>query len=215
MSPLYHDERLATNDAEGLLVLHHGRGSHEGDMLAFADILDPHGRLHVVTPRGPLEVPGPAYQWYVTGQIGYPQAPSFAAAYRQLAEFHDQLWQTTGIGPERTVLGGFSMGTVMSYALALGEDRPAPAGILAFSGYIPTVEVWHPDVSRPSIRAFISHGRHDELIDVEFGREARRRLLEAGNEVDYGESEAGHTIEPAQIRRAVKWLAGLRFDAAA
>ena len=35
----------------------------------------------------------------------------------------------------------------MSYSLGLGPDRPAPAGILAFSGFIPTVEGWQPDLA--------------------------------------------------------------------
>ncbi len=69
---------------------------------------------------------------------------TFASAYRALAELHDQLWRDTGLGPERTVLGGFSMGAVMSYALGLGHDRPVPGGILAFSGFIPTTEGWEP-----------------------------------------------------------------------
>ena len=48
-------------------------------------------------------------------------------AYAMLAAFHDELWERTGIARGRTVLGGFSMGSVMSYALGLGADRPAPA----------------------------------------------------------------------------------------
>ena len=40
----------------------------------------------------------------------------------------------------RTVLGGFSQGAVMSYALGLAAGRPAPAGIVALSGFIPTVD---------------------------------------------------------------------------
>ena len=44
------------------------------------------------------------------------------------------------------MFGGFSMGSVMSYSLGLGADRPAPAGILAFSGFIPVVEGWEPSL---------------------------------------------------------------------
>ena len=43
------------------------------------------------------------------------------------------------------------MGSVMSYSLGLGPDRPAPAGIMAFSGFIPTVDGWRPDsLARPA-----------------------------------------------------------------
>ncbi len=57
--------------------------------------------------------------------------------------------ERTGLTPAQTILGGFSMGTAMSYALGLGEDRPAPKGILALSGFIPTVEGWEPAPRRP------------------------------------------------------------------
>src|SRR5438067_3007689 len=130
-------ERLAAGDAAGLLVLHHGRGTDERDLLGLGDYLDPGRRLHVVTPRGPLTIPGwPGHHWYVVPRVGYPDTETFHAAYDALAAFHDELWERTGLGPERTVLGGFSMGAVMSYSLGLGPARPKPAGILAFSGFI-------------------------------------------------------------------------------
>src|SRR5918997_6408634 len=125
MTDLIFRERAAAGDPAGLLVLHHGRGADENDLLPLADVLDPGRRLHVVTPRAPLTLPGwPGYHWYVVPRVGYPDRETFDAAYRSLATFHDALWERTGIGPERTVLGGFSMGTVMGYALGLGGDRP-------------------------------------------------------------------------------------------
>src|SRR4029453_5597254 len=109
-------------------------------------------------PRAPFTLPGsPGYHWYVVPRIGYPDTDTFYAAYANLADFHNELWQSTGIGPERTVLGGFSMGSVMSYALGLAGARPAPAGIVAFSGFIPTVEGWQPQLAdRTALRAFIA-----------------------------------------------------------
>src|SRR3954451_5625907 len=167
MSALIYEERPARSEAEGLLVLHHGRGADERDLLGLADVLDPAGRLHVVTPRAPLTLPGsPGYHWYVVPRVGYPDPATFAAAYAQLAELHDELWERTGVGPERTVFGGFSMGAVMSYALGLGPDRPAPAGILAFSGFVPVVEGWEPDLpGRAGTRVFIAHGRNDPVME--------------------------------------------------
>ena len=141
--PLFHLERAAAGDAEGLLVLHHGRGTDERDLIGLADFLDPERRLRVVTPRAPLQLPGsPGYHWYLVPRVGHPDRESFDAARAALADLHDRLWQETGVGPERTVLGGFSMGAVMSYATGLSAERPAPAGILAFSGFVPTVEGW-------------------------------------------------------------------------
>jgi phospholipase/carboxylesterase len=207
MSDLDYRERLAEGDAAGLLVLHHGRGADEEDLLPLADALDPHRCLHVVTPRAPLTLSGsPGYHWYLVPQVGFPDPDTFRAAYAALAAFHDGLCQRFGLGPEQTVLGGFSMGSVMSYALGLGPDRPAPAGILAFSGFIPTVEGWEPQIPRET-SVFIAHGRLDQVMDVDFARTARRRLEETGMEVEYRESEVGHTIDPGAIAPAASWVA--------
>src|SRR5215217_3735114 len=148
MNEVIHRERPAAGEAEGLLVLHHGRGADEHDLLSLGDVLDSERRLHVVTPRAPLTVPGwPGNHWYVVPRVGYPDPETFWAAYNALAAFHDGLWESTGLTPAQTVFGGFSMGSVMSYALGLPAERPAPAGILAFSGFVPTVEGWAPDLA--------------------------------------------------------------------
>ena len=211
MASLFFRERPAAGDPDGLLVLCHGRGTDEQDLLPLADVLDPERRLHVVTPRGPLQRPGwPGYHWYAVPRVGFPDPDSFAAGYAALAELHDELWASTGIGAERTVLGGFSMGTVMSYALGLGPDRPAPAGILAFSGFIPTVAGWEPELAtRTDTKVFIAHGRNDPIIGVDFARQARELLEEAGLTVDYRESDAAHNIDPADVPRAQQWLSSV------
>jgi phospholipase/carboxylesterase len=139
--------------------------------------------------------------------VGFPDPDSFRAASRELAALHDELWERTGVGPERTVLGGFSMGTVMSYALGLDGERPPPAGILALSGFVPTVEGWQPSLEdRQDTRVLIAHGRQDMVIPVTFARRARELLESAGFAVDYRESEATHHVDPGDIPRAVAWL---------
>jgi phospholipase/carboxylesterase len=210
-SPLVSRDRPAAAEAEGLLVLHHGRGADEHDLLGLADVLDPEGRLHVVTPGAPLTVPGwPGKHWYMVPRVGYPDPDSFWAAHAKLSAFHDDLWEQTGLTPEQTVFGGFSMGSVMSYALGLDPSRPAPAGILAFSGFVPTVEGWAPDVAgraAAGTRAFIAHGRQDPVMDVAFARQARDLLEAGGMEVEYHESDAAHHIDPDHVPPAVRWLA--------
>jgi phospholipase/carboxylesterase len=206
--PLTYAERPARAEPEGLLVLHHGRGSDEQDLIGLAPVLDPDERLYVVAPRAPLRLPGsPGYHWYAVPRVGYPDPDTFHAASRDLASFHDELWERTAVGPERTVLGGFSMGTVMSYALGLGGDRPAPDGILALSGFIPTVDGWEPALDdRDDTRVLIAHGRNDPVIPVTFARRAREILEAAAFDVDYGESDAAHNVDPGDIPRIVAWL---------
>jgi phospholipase/carboxylesterase len=208
VSPLRFRERPAEGEPAGLLVLHHGRGSDENDLLPLGDAVDPERRLHVVTPRAPLELPGwPGYHWYVVPRVGYPDPDTFHRAFDALAAFHDDLWERTGVSEERTVLGGFSMGTVMSYALGLGESRPVPAGILAFSGFVPVVEGWEPELEGRQTRVFIAHGRADPIMEVGFARNARELLEAGGLDVDYHESDVAHEIDAAHVAAARDWLA--------
>jgi phospholipase/carboxylesterase len=207
LTGLIYEERPARGEAEGLLVLHHGRGADERDLLGLADVLDPEGRLHVVTPRAPLTLAGwPGYHWYVVPRVGYPDPETFHTAFDALASFHDELWERTGIEPAHTVLGGFSMGSVMSYSLGLSADRPQPRGLLIFSGFIPTVERWVPDLSRSDMPVFIAHGRQDPVMNVEFARTAKSLLEGAGFPVVYHESDAAHFIDPNHVPSAVNWL---------
>jgi phospholipase/carboxylesterase len=202
-------DRPADGAPDGLLVLHHGRGSDELDLIGLADVLDPQQRLHVVSPRAPLQLAGaPGNHWYVVPRVGHPDAQTFEAASTQLATFHDELWAWTGVTPERTVLGGFSMGSVMSFASGLGAGRPAVAGILGLSGFIPTVEGWSPDLARADVtRVAISHGVADPVIPIDFARAARALLDGAGFTVQYDEHLGAHWIEPASIPSLVAWLA--------
>lgn len=208
MAALAYLERPAAAAPAGLLVLHHGRGTEESDLLGLADLLDPERRLRVVTPRAPLSLPGsPGFHWYLVPRVGHPDPDTFRAARAALAELHDELWEETGLGPERTVLGGFSMGAVMSYAMGLGADRPAVAGILAFSGFVPTVAGWEPALAdRQETRAFIAHGRRDPIIEVGFGQRARDLLEAGGLAVEYRESDLGHQIDPSHLADARAWL---------
>ena len=209
MTSLILRERPADGEPAGLLVLHHGRGADEQDLLPLADVLDPQRRLHVVSPRAPLTLPGwPGYHWYVVQRVGYPDRDTFKAAFGALADLHDELWQRTGLTPEQTVLGGFSMGSVMSYSLGLGPGRPAPAGVLAFSGFVPVVEGWEPELeSRGGVRAFVAHGRGDPIMGVDFARQARELLESGGLEVEYHETDAAHNIDPEVVPAAAAWLA--------
>jgi phospholipase/carboxylesterase len=207
--PLVTVERAAAEGPAGLLVLHHGRGTDERDLIGLADALDPERRLRVVSARGPLRVPGwPGFHWYRVSKVGYPDRASFDAARAALAEFHDWLWEETGLGPERTVLGGFSMGAVMSHTMGWSAERPAVAGVLAFSGFVPTVAGWRPSLEdRQGTRAFLAHGTQDPVIEVGFGRAARDLLAAGGIEVAYRESDVVHTIDPTVLPTAAEWLA--------
>jgi phospholipase/carboxylesterase len=200
--------RQAAGDPEGALVLLHGRGVDEHDLFPLLDELDPDRRLLGVTPRAPLELPPGGAHWYAVRQVGFPEPRTFHATYPSVAEWLDTLLGSEEIPHERTILGGFSQGAVMSYALGLGAGRPAPAGILAFSGFMPTVEDFEIDLTgREGYPVAIGHGTYDPVIGVEWGRDARDRLEAAGADVTYRESPMPHAIDPDYVRElAASWV---------
>jgi phospholipase/carboxylesterase len=201
---LDHVVREPAGEPAGALVLLHGRGADEHDLQPFLEVLDPERRLLGVTPGAPLTdiAPGGRH-WYVVPRVGFPDPTTFHAAYGQLTGFLDGFLAERGIGWDRTIIGGFSMGCVMSYATALGPGRPSPAGIIALSGFIPSVEGWQPELAgREGLPAFIHHGRNDPIISVEFARQASGLLTAAGLDVDYLETDAGHFVPPPAIPRA-------------
>jgi phospholipase/carboxylesterase len=188
-------------------VLLHGRGVDENDLFPLLDELDPDRRLLGVTPRGPLMLPPGGYHWYAVRRIGYPDPATFHATYPVLTGWLDSLLESHGIGPDRTVLGGFSQGAVMSYAVGLGRGRPRPAALLAFSGFLPTVEDFELDLSQArDLAVAIGHGEYDPVIGVEWGRDARERLEAAGARVTYRESPMPHAIDPRFLEELRSWL---------
>jgi phospholipase/carboxylesterase len=183
-------------------VLLHGRGADEYDLHPLLDALDPERRLHGYTPRAPLSLPPGGAHWYVVPRVGYPDPETFREGYALLTEWFDAL----PFAAEQIVLGGFSQGAVMSYALGLGVGRPRTRVLIALSGFIPTVEGWEPELAgRSEVGAFIAHGERDQVIEVRFAREAAARLRAAGIEVDYHESPAAHHVDPRLIPLAGAW----------
>lgn len=198
--------RPAVGRPEGALVLFHGRGADEHDLMPLIEVLDPEQRLVGVTPRAPLSLsPGGAH-WYIVERVGYPHEETFMAAVELLSDWLDDLPERIGVPEEKIVLGGFSQGCVMAYAMALAANRTPPAALLAMVGFIPHVTDHSLDltsIDRPPVT--VVHGSIDPVIDVSFGRAARDELLAAGMDVTYRETAVEHTIDPA-------WLTDLRHQ---
>jgi len=198
--------RPAAGEPEGALVLFHGRGADEHDLFPLLDGLDPERRLVGATPRGPLSLPPGGAHWYALGGIGTPEPTTFHASFAAASDWLDGFLAERGVGHDRLVLGGFSQGGVMAYALGLGKGRPRPAAIAAFSSFIPTVEGFELDLSPPLPPIAIGHGTLDPVIGVEWGRHARALLEKAGADVLYRETPMYHQIDPEFVRKVSDWL---------
>jgi phospholipase/carboxylesterase len=198
--------RPAAGTPEGAIVLFHGRGADELDLFPLLDAFDPERRLVGATPRGPLSLPPGGAHWYVLGGIGTPESQTFFASYEAASAWLDGFVAEQGVGFERVVLGGFSQGGVMTYALGLGARRPRPAGLIALSSFVPTVDGFSLDLSQPLPPVAIGHGTLDNVIAVEWGRRARVLLEEAGADVLYHETPMFHQIDPEFVRAIADWL---------
>lgn len=187
-------ERPAAGEPEGALVLLHGRGADEHDLFPLLDALDPERRLLGITPRGPLALPPGGAHWYRLGGIPTPDPATFFPTFAQAAAFLDSL----PVPVDRVVLGGFSQGAVMSWALGLAAGRPRPAAIVALSGFMPQVEGLELDLTAlDGYPIAIGHGTRDDVIPVQFGRDAKQCAEHAGADLLYREHPLPHTIDPA------------------
>jgi phospholipase/carboxylesterase len=193
-------ERPAASAAEGALVLFHGRGADERDLLPLLDALDPDRRLDGFCPRGPLALPPGGAHWYVVHRVGFPDPPTFAEGFAAAAAFVDSLPH------ERIVLGGFSQGAVMSLSVGLGDGRPPPAAIVAFSGFVPVVDGWELGTGMPFPPIAIGHGTYDQVIPLEFAHRSLALLEAAGASVLYRESPLPHAIDPAFAAELGPWV---------
>lgn len=221
---LRYKTRPARGEPTGALVLLHGRGADESDLLGLIDGLDPERQWVGITPRGPLslEPPGPlgsglssGAHWYRSAKLGYPDPETFEQGYARLDSWLRSLPAATGVAWEKTVLGGFSQGAVMAYGAGLGAGRPSPAGILALSGFIPSVPGFELDLeTRRGLPVAVGHGSVDPVIPVQFARRAVDRLRAAELAVTYRESAMGHAVDPDFVVSLRAWLAGLAPKAA-
>jgi len=186
--------REAEGEPEGALVLLHGRGADERDLHPLLDALDPERRLLGVTPRGPLSLPPGGAHWYRLGGLPTPDATTFWPTFEAAAAWLDAL----PVPIERVVLGGFSQGGVMSWALGLGRGRERrPAALVALSCFQPEVDGL--DLDLEGLDGFpiaIAHGTYDDVIPVQFGRNALQRMEPTGADVLYREYPLPHTIDP-------------------
>ena len=205
---LAHRLRPAAGEPRGALVLLHGRGTDEHDLVPLIDQLDPERTLVGITPRAPLALPPGGNHWYAVRRVGFPDPVTFHPTFELLSGWLDALPEALGVPWQRTILGGFSQGAVMSYATGLGAGRRAPAAILALSGFMPVVDDRFSLglEGRQGYPVAIGHGTLDPVIEVGFGREARDRLLAAGADVRYRETPMTHGVDPGFLAELRPWV---------
>ena len=208
---LTHIVRQPAVPSEGrppLLVLLHGIGSNEQDLMGLAPSLD--GRFLIVSARAPITLERGAYAWFQiqftpTGIVIQPQEAE--ASRLLLLKFADELVETYGADPSRVYLMGFSQGCIMSLAAALTHPEKF-AGVVGMSGRLmPEIE---PLIApAPQLQGFpmiVVHGTLDQVLPVSYGRGIRDRLQSLPVDLTYREYPMPHTVSPESLRDIAAWL---------
>jgi phospholipase/carboxylesterase len=197
---------------ERMLVLLHGYGATERDVLALGPLVDPDGHFLVVGIRGSIEVSDeddPA--WFHYGPLG-PDRESFTRSLADLDTTIDSLCSHHVMARDEVVVGGFSQGAAMALALAATvESAGRPAGVLCLSGFLPDVidhaYTWAAIADLP---VFLDHGEGDTTVPVELARDTATTLEGHRARVSYGERDTGHQVTIEGLTRAREWLDHVR-----
>lgn len=209
MLPFQLDVSPGAGDGAPVLVLLHGRGSDEHDLLGLGPHLIP-GAV-TVTPRAPHPgAPwgyGPGWAWYRFLGRNQPEPASFVVGQEALGEFLAELPPRLPLRPGPVVLGGFSQGGTMSVAYAL-RNPGVVKQVICWSGFLAD----HPSVAATpatvaGTRFFWGHGTMDPSIPFRFGEEARTALRVAGADLTTWDGPTGHGISPEELRETARWLA--------
>jgi phospholipase/carboxylesterase len=191
-----------------LLLLLHGVGSNEDDLITLAPYLD--RRFFVVSARAPYTLAPGAYAWFHVAFT--PDGPSIDAEEAErsrvaLLAFINELLTAYQLDAERVYLLGFSQGAIMSQSLALTQPDPL-AGIVAMSGRIlPEVEA---QLAAPEpltgLPVLVVHGTDDTVLPIRYGRAARDRWATLPVALTYREFPMGHQISAESLQTITVWL---------
>lgn len=194
--------------AAPLLLLLHGVGSHEGDLMGLAPELD--GRFFVASARAPNTLAPGAYAWFHVEltQAGPVINPQEAEGSRvALLRFIDEAIEAYALDPRRVFPMGFSQGAIISLSLALTRpDRLA--GVVAMSGRIlpEVLPLMAPPEAMTRLPILVVHGTADPVLPIHYGRGIRDRLSGLPVALTYREYPMGHHVTPESLRDVTAWL---------
>jgi phospholipase/carboxylesterase len=198
----------APSSTPPLLLLLHGVGSHEGDLIGLAPYLD--GRFFTISARAPVVLAPGMYGWFHV--VLDPIAPIInsdeAERSRQLLlEFIDGAVQAYRTDPRRVYLLGFSQGAIMSLSVALTRPEKL-AGVVAMSGRVPSgvLPKMAPPEALRGLPILVVHGTEDPVLPIHHGRQTRDRLAAIPVALTYREYPMGHHVSEESLGDVAAWL---------
>jgi phospholipase/carboxylesterase len=167
------------SSADSLIILLHGHGSNGEDMIALARAWQVRFPKAVfVAPDGLQAMGGGARRWFPVTSASLEELAAGAEAARpEIEAFIDAEEKRYGVGPARTVIVGFSQGTIVALNLAIKTKRSL-AIVIGFSGMLAATSVRKPTTQATPIT--LLHGALDRLIPASAVSTAEAVLTQAG-----------------------------------
>lgn len=211
MNTLYtavREPRQPQSERSPLLILLHGYGSDEEDLLGLADHLDP--RFHVLSVRAPLPLETGGNAWFPIEFTEAGLSVDYEAgdrALEQLGKLLSSLQENLGNDGSDTFVLGFSQGGAM--ALGLMMSRPDDIGGVAFLSGLWSEERMPEAAARAGLQGkpvLQTHGVDDPLIPIAAAHASRDLFQQLGVELTYREYHMGHQIDADCLREIRDWL---------
>lgn len=186
------------------LLLLHGTGGDEHDLLPLRDYLSPGAA--VLSVRGTVLENGMP-RFFRRLREGVFDEDDLRQQADDLAEFVGSACQTYGIDDGSLVAVGFSNGANIASAMML--RRPGVlAGAVLLAAMVPFAEP--PAAALNGTLVIISNGARDPMITAQMTKLLARQLAERGAEVIELPHSGGHQIDPAVLPQIRTLIAGLR-----
>ena len=187
------------------LLLLHGTGGNEGDLIPLAGLLDPDAAM--LSPRGKVLEAGMP-RWFRRIREGVFDEADLVARAADLRRFIEEAVTRYELDPGRVIAVGFSNGANIAAALHLLHPTVLRGSVL-FRAMVPLEPAITPDLV--GIPVFLAAGRHDPMIAPENVERLATLLREAGADVTLSWEPQGHNLVAHEIDLARQWLASRRI----
>jgi predicted esterase len=186
-----------------VLLLLHGTGGNEHDLLPLAELLSP--GAGVLSPRGKVLERGMP-RFFRRLAEGVFDLEDLDKRTRELARFVEQAGAHYGFDRRAVVAVGFSNGANIAASTLLLEPATLGAAVL-FRAMVPLVPDTLPTL--PGVPVLLSNGRADPIVPLEQTEKLESLLRSAGAEVTVAWQAAGHELTASDVSQARDWLASL------
>ena len=203
--------RPAQSQAErkGTLILLHGYGADEYDLMGLASYFDPN--LQVLSIRAPGQTPFGGAAWFdinmaADGSLIF-DADQAVTSSQGVHELILEMQADGTIPEQRVVLGGFSQGASISSLVALANPELL-TGLLIMSGRLTEgIEKFITDREKlHSLPVFVGHGTHDPVIPIDFGRQMVAFWKQLPVKLTHDEYPMAHEINQAELQAILNWF---------